>query len=79
MVRLKPMDRRWPHFMDFEIVDSFAPSEIKEKIYFKREEFAKSFADSYNYGKGAPVPLSQGQWEILIDKLNMLKERFYTR
>ncbi len=63
--------RRWPHFMDFEIVDKFLS---EERISFgKRGEFAKAFADSYNYGHGTPAPLLRRQWDELTDKLKHKK------
>jgi hypothetical protein len=59
--------RRWPHFVDFEIIEKL---ESDKKINFgKREDIAKAIADSYNYGKGAPVPLLRKDWDSLIDKL----------
>jgi hypothetical protein len=59
--------RWWPHFIDFEIIDS----KIYESIvnFGKRHEFAAPFADSYNNGHGTPSPLNRKQAESLIDQL----------
>ena len=65
--------RRWPHFMDFNILDYF---ESKEKIQFgQRGEFSKPFADSYNHGAGAPAPLLRRQWDELIDRLKAISPK----
>lgn len=64
-------ERRWPHFMDFDIIES---CESKKRInYGKRQELADSFANSANNGGGTPVPLNNRQWESLIDKLRSQK------
>lgn len=67
-------ERRWPHFMDFEVIEHF---ESKKRInYGQRGEFAISFADSANNGGGTPVPLRNRQWESLIDNLRLQKEKY---
>lgn len=63
--------RRWPHFMDFEILDLF---NSENKIKFgKRGEFSRALAESYNYGKGAPAPLLRRQWDAITDTLRTKK------
>lgn len=64
--------RRWPHFVDFEIVESFNPG--KRFSLGKRGEYAQALADSVNYGAGAPAPLLRRQWDTLTDKLRKTKE-----
>ena len=66
-------ERRWPHFMDFEILEHFSPK--KRVNYGKRGELAISFADSANNGSGSPVPLRNRQWETLIDNLRLQKQK----
>ncbi|XKT74897.1 MAG: hypothetical protein ACJKSS_01910 [Patescibacteria group bacterium UBA2103] len=63
--------RRWPHFVDFEIVESFNPS--KRFFAGKRDEYAQALADSVNYGSGAPAPLLRRQWDSLTDRLRKIK------
>lgn len=68
--------RRWPHFMDFELVDYFDLKDfkIKRHLYGKRGDLSDTFADSANNGGGTPAPLRNSQWETLIDKLRHQKK-----
>ena len=64
--------RRWPHFVDFVIKKSFeSPSRIE---FGKRGEYGKAFAESVNYGAGAPAPLLQGQYDQLLDYLRKISK-----
>ncbi|MFA6158385.1 MAG: hypothetical protein WC763_02045 [Candidatus Paceibacterota bacterium] len=64
--------RRWPHFVDFEIRDSFEwPSRVE---FGKRGEYASAFAESVNYGSGAPAPLLRAQYEHLADSLRKISK-----
>lgn len=64
--------RRWPHFVDFEIKKQFeAPTRIE---FGKRGEYAKAFAESVNYGAGAPAPLLQRQYDQLTDYLRKISK-----
>jgi hypothetical protein len=66
-------ERRWPHFMDFEIVDS---CKSENRIDFgKRGRFANAFAESVNYGSGAPAPLLTEQYDGLVDHLRKLHKK----
>jgi hypothetical protein len=69
--------RRWPHFMDFEILEDFNLKNFGQKKlkYGKRGEIADAFANSVNHGSGTPAPLLQRHWEALIDTLKMQKEK----
>lgn len=63
-------ERRWPHFVDFNIKKSF---ESLSRIDFgARGQHAKVFAESVNYGAGAPAPISQGQYDQLMDHLRKI-------
>jgi hypothetical protein len=64
--------RRWPHFMDFNILDKYEG--IKQINFGKRGELASSIAESVNYGSGAPAPLSRRQWETTLDKLRAISK-----
>lgn len=64
-------DRRWPHFIDFNIKRSF---EKKPLDFGKQGRFGKVFADSANFGGGTPQPLSREQYESLKDLLNKIAE-----
>lgn len=65
-------DRRWPHFIDFEIKKK---SKKKTELQFgKQGEFAEAFSGSFNHGGGTPYPLSRAQFETLKDRLFKLVE-----
>lgn len=65
-------NRRWPHFVDFEIKKK---SRKKIELLFGRQgEFAEAFSSSFNHGGGTPYPLSRAQFETLKDKLYKLVE-----
>jgi len=60
-------NRRWPHFIDFEIKKK---SKKNTELQFGRQgEFAEAFSNSFNHGGGTPYPLSRAQFEKLKDKL----------
>lgn len=60
-------NRKWPHFIDFEIRRK---SKKNAEIDFgKQGEFAEAFSNSFNHGGGTPYPLSRAQFEKLKDKL----------
>jgi len=69
--------RRWPHFMDFKILENMVVSDygINRFTYGKRGEFSKIFADSANIGNGAPIAISRRQWESLTASLKTQKEK----
>jgi len=62
--------RRRPHFMDFKITDGKDFSEMKN--FWKRGDYSKPFADSYNYGGGTPAPLLRRERDSLVDRLKLL-------
>lgn len=65
-------NRKWPHFVDFEI-----KKKSKQGImlrFGKQGEFTEVFSNSFNHGGGTPYPLSRAQFEKLKDKLNKLVE-----
>lgn len=65
-------NRRWPHFVDFEIKKK---SKKNMKLQFGRQgEFAEAFSNSFNHGGGTPYPLSRAQFETLKDRLYKLVE-----
>lgn len=68
--------RRWPHFIDFEITESFDCKnyDVKKMNYGKRNDLCDPLANSANYGSGTPSPLTINQWESTLDKLNSQKE-----
>lgn len=70
-------ERRWPHFMDFELLEKCELKDfgLKRFSYGKRGEFSEAFADSVNNGSGTPAPLRNSQWETLIDTLRYQKEK----
>lgn len=70
--RPKIGDRRWPHFIDFEIKKK---SRKKLELDFgKQGEYAEAFSSSFNHGGGTPHPLSRAQFETLKDRLFKLVE-----
>ena len=56
----------WP--IVFEI--SFKSTSRLE--FGKRGDYAQIFAESVNYGSGAPAPIVQGQYDQLIDYLRKI-------
>jgi hypothetical protein len=63
-------NRRWPHFVDFEIKKK---SKKDIELWFGQQgEFSEAFSDSFNHGGGTPYPLSRAQFEKLKDHLNKL-------
>lgn len=65
-------DRRWPHFIDFEIKKK---SKKNIKLEFgKQGEFSEAFSSSFNHGGGTPYPISRAQYEKLKDRLFKLAE-----
>lgn len=72
IVKPKINDRKWPHFVDFEINKK---SKRNINIFFgNQEEYAEAFSESFNHGGGTPYPLSRAQFEKLKDKLFKLSE-----
>ena len=67
---LNPGQRKWPHFIDFNIEDSYSGKVIN---YGKRGELSKALADSNNNGFGTPAPLSDREYLSLMDKLRFQK------
>ncbi|MBS3902826.1 MAG: hypothetical protein KGZ30_00405 [Anaplasmataceae bacterium] len=65
-------NRRWPHFIDFEIKRK--SKEIADIDFGKQSEFGEAFADSFNHGGGTPFPISRAQFERLQDKLKKLEQ-----
>ena len=65
-------NRRWPHFIDFEIKKQY--SKNIELPFEKQGEFSEAFSNSFNHGGGTPYPLSRSQFEKLKDKLFKLVE-----
>ncbi len=65
-------NRRWPHFIDFEIKKRCDKKSVLQ--FGKQGEFSEVFANSYNHGGGTPHPLSRAQFEKLKDKLFKLAE-----
>jgi len=69
-VRPKINNRKWPHFIDFDIKKSY---EKETALVFGRQgEFGKPFAFSTNHGGGTPYPLSRAQFEKIKDYLRGL-------
>ena len=68
--------RRWPHFMDFYLLDYFDLKNLKfnRHLYGKRGDLSDTFSDSANNGGGTPAPLRNSQWETLIDNLRLQKK-----
>jgi len=63
-------NRKWPHFVDFEIKKK---SNKNLELEFGRQgEFAEMFSNSFNHGGGTPYPLSRAQFESLKDRLNKI-------
>ena len=73
-------ERRWPHFIDFEINESFDCKSygLKKYMFGKRGNLSNALADSANYGSGTPSALTINQWDSLIDKLHYQKEQIIT-
>ena len=69
---LNPGQRKWPHFIDFEIEDFYSRGSIIN--YGKRGELSKAIADSNNNGFGTPAPISTRQYLTLIDTLRFQKK-----
>ncbi|MFA5386279.1 MAG: hypothetical protein WC297_01205 [Candidatus Paceibacterota bacterium] len=68
-------DRRWPHFIDFEIGSGKKRYTNGEYLLFgKQGEFVEAFSNSFNHGGGTPYPLSRAQFEKLKDRLFKLAE-----
>lgn len=68
-------DRRWPHFVDFEIESGHKKYELDIPLQFgKQGDFAEAFSNSFNHGGGTPYPLTRGQYEKLKDKLVKLSK-----
>jgi len=65
-------DRKWPHFMDFEIKKKY--SKETELLFGRQGEFSEVFSNSFNHGGGTPYPLSRAQFEKLKDRLFKLVE-----
>lgn len=61
-------DRKWPHFIDFEIKKKSKKNEVID--FGKQGEFTESFSNSFNHGGGTPYPLTRALFEKLKDKLN---------
>lgn len=64
-------DRKWPHFIDFDIKKSYDKEYVLQ--FGKQGEFGKAFAFSTNHGGGTPYPISRAQFEKLKDYLNKIK------
>ncbi len=64
-------DRKWPHFIDFDIKKFYDKETILP--FGKQGEFGKAFAFSTNHGGGTPYPISRAQFEKLKDYLNKIK------
>lgn len=64
-------NRRWPHFVDFEIKKKSKKN--MELKFGKQKEFSEAFSNSFNHGGGTPYPLSRAQFETLKDMLSMLE------
>ena len=69
-ISLTPGQRKWPHFIDFEIEDSYEGPKIN---YGKRGELSKAIADSNNNGFGTPAPISNREYLNFLDKLRFQK------
>jgi len=69
--------RRWPHFTDFDILESFDARSLNLKTinFGKRGEISTALANSANYGGGTPTPLLRRQWGTLIDTLRKQKKQ----
>ena len=65
-------NRRWPHFIDFEIKKKYSKNIILP--FGKQGEFSEVFSNSFNHGSGTPYPLSRAQFETLKDRLFKLVE-----
>lgn len=74
-------DRKWPHFINFEIKDSFDTNEFggKKIVFGNKGELSGVLADSVNYGGGTPAPINNLRWESLIDKLKNQKIQTITK
>lgn len=69
-------ERRWPHFVDFEVIEKFNAKDIGQKriLFGKRGDYSSIFADSVNIGSGTPAPIRNSLWESLIDNLRLQKQ-----
>lgn len=65
-------DRKWPHFVDFDIKHSYEG--LIELDFGPQAEFAEVFANSANHGGGTPYPLIRSSFEKLKDYLRKLEE-----
>jgi len=58
--------RKWPHFIDFEIIESYKGEEID---YGKRGELSDNICESNNNGSGTPSLMSTRKFNTLMDAL----------
>ena len=66
-------ERKWPHFIDFEVQDSSESAHANAlPLTFRRGNLAEAFADSFNYGGGVPVPVDKASWFKLLGELGVV-------
>lgn len=63
-------NRRWPHFVDFEIKQK--SKKALELKFGRQGGFAEAFSNSFNHGGGTPHPLSRAQFETLKDRIRKM-------
>jgi hypothetical protein len=65
-------ERKWPHFISFSIIERYEPQ--KRMLFGERGELAEALKFSNNRG-GVPAPLTRRQWDSLIDRLHLIREK----
>jgi hypothetical protein len=61
-------NRKWPHFLDFEIEKYKISADGFD--FGKQGSYTEAFSNSFNHGGGTPFPISRSQFEKLKDLLN---------